>query len=139
MRLCQLLRKCCGSSILPYEFLSPAQRWASTGKNVAHSVRLKTQTTGKMKHPMKQPTVSRDGQVLEKMYLSTVSVFPNKPSTSISISIKKPSITCKYFKYFSETPSFNIRQLLSILLLKGARRGRVINELQISTKESYSF
>ena len=89
MRLCQLLRKCCGSSILPYEFLSPAQRWASTGKNVAHSVRLKTQTTGKMKHPMKQPTVSRDGQVLEKMYLSTVSVFPNKPS--ISISIKEPS------------------------------------------------
>ena len=81
----------------------------------------------------------RDGQVLEKMYLSTVSVFPNKPSTSISISIKEPSITCKYFKYFSETPSFNIRQLLSILLLKSARRDRVINELQISTKESHSF
>ena len=58
---------------------------------------------------------------------------------SISINIKEPSITCKYFKYFSETPSFNIRQLLSILLLKSARRDKVINELQISTKESHSF
>ena len=54
-------------------------------------------------------------------------------------SINEPSITWKYLKYFSETSSFNIRQLLSILLLKSARRDRIINELQTSTKESDSF